>query len=130
MRATDAGEAFLAHARRALADLEAGQRAVRDVHELSSGVLRIGFTPTFVAHLVGPLVNRSRHLDYDCSWAANETRAPISRGDIAVDEQLEFRWRLNREVATARIGSQKPSRRPSPARADTRSTNAREAALR
>jgi LysR family cyn operon transcriptional activator len=37
-RATDAGEAFLAHARRALADLEAGQRAVRDVHDLSSGL--------------------------------------------------------------------------------------------
>jgi LysR family cyn operon transcriptional activator len=60
VRATDAGEAFLAHARRALADLEAGQRAVRDVHDLSSGVLRIGFTPTFVAHLVGPLVQQFR----------------------------------------------------------------------
>jgi len=63
VRATDAGEAFLAYARRALADLEAGERAVRDVHDLSSGVLRIGFTPTFIPYLAGPVVQqfRERH---------------------------------------------------------------------
>lgn len=58
VRATDAGEVLLAHARRALAELDAGQQAVRDVQDLSSGALRIGLTPTFIAHLVGPLVQQ------------------------------------------------------------------------
>ncbi len=58
VRPTDAGEAFLAHARRALGELEAGSRAVRDVADLSSGTLRIGFTPSFSAYLVAPLVGR------------------------------------------------------------------------
>jgi len=60
VRATDAGEVFLAHARRALAELDAGQQAVRDVQDLSSGALRVGLTPTFIAHLVGPLVQQFR----------------------------------------------------------------------
>lgn len=58
VRPTDAGEAFLAYARRALGELEAGSRAVRDVADLSAGALRLGFTPSFSAYLVAPLVRR------------------------------------------------------------------------
>jgi LysR family transcriptional regulator, cyn operon transcriptional activator len=58
VRPTDAGEAFLAHARRALGELEAGERAVRDVADLSTGTLRIGVTPSFSAYLVAPLIRR------------------------------------------------------------------------
>jgi LysR family cyn operon transcriptional activator len=41
----DAGEVYLRHVRRALDELEVGGRAIRDVQDLSSGTLRLGFTP-------------------------------------------------------------------------------------
>ncbi|OYD69953.1 transcriptional regulator CynR [Rhodococcus sp. OK302] len=63
VRTTDAGEAFLHYARRALRDLEAAERAIHDVQDLSRGSLRLATTPTFAAYLVGPLVDRftTRH---------------------------------------------------------------------
>lgn len=56
VRLTDAGQAYLEHARRALQELAAGQRAVHDVTDLSRGHLRLAFTPTFTAYLVAPLI--------------------------------------------------------------------------
>ncbi|MER7985386.1 transcriptional regulator CynR [Streptomyces noursei] len=56
VRLTDAGEAYTHHARHALRDLAAAERAVHDVRDLSRGHLRLGLTPTFTAYLVGPLV--------------------------------------------------------------------------
>jgi LysR family cyn operon transcriptional activator len=53
VRPTDAGEAYLRHVRRALDELEVGGRAIRDVQDLSSGALRLGFTPA-------PLIRRYR----------------------------------------------------------------------
>lgn len=53
---TDAGQAYIAHARRALAELESGRRAIHDVHDLSRGLVRLAMTPTFTAYLAGPLV--------------------------------------------------------------------------
>ncbi|MFF4738477.1 transcriptional regulator CynR [Streptomyces sp. NPDC001262] len=55
VRLTDAGEAYVHHARRALRDLAAAERAVHDVQDLSRGHLRLAVTPTFTAYLVGPL---------------------------------------------------------------------------
>ncbi|MBD0695487.1 transcriptional regulator CynR [Streptomyces sp. CBMA123] len=55
VRLTDAGQAYAHHARRALRDLAAAERAVHDVQDLSRGQLRLGITPTFTAYLVGPL---------------------------------------------------------------------------
>ncbi|MFD6436577.1 transcriptional regulator CynR [Streptomyces venezuelae] len=55
VRLTDAGAAYLPHARRALQDLAAAERAVHDVTDLSRGALRLAVTPTFTAYLVGPL---------------------------------------------------------------------------
>lgn len=55
VRLTDAGETYLHHARRALRDLAAAERAVHDVADLSRGHLRLAVTPTFTAYLVGPL---------------------------------------------------------------------------
>ncbi|MEU8758974.1 transcriptional regulator CynR [Streptomyces sp. NPDC048659] len=55
VRLTDAGAVYAEHARRALRDLAAAERAVRDVQDLSGGHLRLGVTPTFTAYLVGPL---------------------------------------------------------------------------
>ncbi|WP_030803322.1 transcriptional regulator CynR [Streptomyces sp. NRRL S-337] len=56
VRLTDAGETYVHHARRALQDLAAGERAVLDVQDLSRGHLRLAVTPTFTAYLTGPLV--------------------------------------------------------------------------
>ncbi|MCE4263517.1 transcriptional regulator CynR [Rhodococcus globerulus] len=63
VRTTDAGEAFLHYARRALQDLDAAERAIHDVQDLSRGSLRLATTPTFAAYLVGPLMDRftTRH---------------------------------------------------------------------
>lgn len=55
VRLTDAGTAYTDHARRALRDLAAAERAVHDVRDLSRGHLRLGVTPTFTAYLIGPL---------------------------------------------------------------------------
>ncbi|MBT2448677.1 transcriptional regulator CynR [Streptomyces sp. ISL-43] len=55
VRLTDAGAVYARHARRALRDLAAAERAVLDVHDLSTGTLRLAMTPTFTAYLIGPL---------------------------------------------------------------------------
>ncbi|MEW1928115.1 MULTISPECIES: transcriptional regulator CynR [unclassified Streptomyces] len=56
VRLTDAGEAYVPYARRALRDLAAAERAVLDVQDLTRGHLRLAMTPTFTAYLIGPLV--------------------------------------------------------------------------
>ncbi|MEV5989054.1 transcriptional regulator CynR [Streptomyces sp. NPDC052051] len=56
VRLTDAGAVYTDHARRALRDLAAAERAVHDVQDLSRGHLRLGATPTFTAYLIGPLI--------------------------------------------------------------------------
>ncbi|MEU0565412.1 transcriptional regulator CynR [Nonomuraea sp. NPDC005983] len=55
VRLTDAGAVYIDHARRALRDLAAAERAVHDVQDLSRGHLRLGATPTFTAYFIGPL---------------------------------------------------------------------------
>lgn len=57
VRPTDAGELYLLHARRALRELEAAERAIHEVRDLSRGRLRLGMTPTFTCYLVGALVD-------------------------------------------------------------------------
>ncbi|MFE6055843.1 transcriptional regulator CynR [Kitasatospora sp. NPDC056446] len=63
VRLTDAGAVYTDHARRALRDLAAAERAVHDVQDLTRGRLRLAVTPTFTAYLVGPLAAElhSRH---------------------------------------------------------------------
>ncbi|WP_030375847.1 transcriptional regulator CynR [Streptomyces rimosus] len=63
VRLTDAGQAYAHYARGALRDLEAAERAVLDVRDLSRGTLRLATTPTFTAYLVGPLAGafHTRH---------------------------------------------------------------------
>ncbi|BFT63510.1 transcriptional regulator CynR [Pseudomonas moorei] len=56
VKPTDAGEAYIACARRVLVELAAGKRALHDVKDLSRGTLRLAMTPTFMAYLVGPLI--------------------------------------------------------------------------
>jgi LysR family cyn operon transcriptional activator len=56
VRPTDAGIAFLAHANRALSEVEAAGRAAQDVEDLSRGHLRLALTPSFNGYLTAPLV--------------------------------------------------------------------------
>lgn len=58
VRPTDAGAAFLDHARRAISEVEAATRAAHDVEDLSSGALRIGVPPSFGGYLIAPLIRR------------------------------------------------------------------------
>ncbi len=52
IRLTDAGETYVAHARKALFELEAGWRALQEVEDLSRGVLRVACTPSFTESLM------------------------------------------------------------------------------
>ena len=62
VRLTDAGEIYLHHARRALHELDAGKRAVKELNDLSYGYLRVGMTP-ITQHLTTSLLDlyRSRY---------------------------------------------------------------------
>jgi LysR family cyn operon transcriptional activator len=48
VRATDAGATYLSHVHRAFREIDAASRAARDVNDLTTGVLRLGFTPVSV----------------------------------------------------------------------------------
>lgn len=63
VRTTDAGAAWVEHARRVVRDLDAGRRAIDDVADLSRGALTLAVTPSFTAYLVAPLVTafHARH---------------------------------------------------------------------
>lgn len=56
VRLTDAGAVYAEHARRALRDLAAAERAVHDLADLTRGHLRLALTPTFTAYFLGPLL--------------------------------------------------------------------------
>ena len=56
VRLTDAGAAYLNHARRAVEELDAGKRAVHELHDLSRGSLRLGMTP-ITEYFTIPLLN-------------------------------------------------------------------------
>ena len=56
VRLTDAGAAYLNHARRAVEELDAGKRAVPELLDLSRGSLRLGMTP-ITEYFTIPLLN-------------------------------------------------------------------------
>ncbi|MFJ9818647.1 transcriptional regulator CynR [Streptomyces sp. NPDC101151] len=58
VRLTDSGETYVHHARRALQELSAAERAIHDVADLSRGNLRLAVTPTFTAYLIGPVAGQ------------------------------------------------------------------------
>ncbi|WP_025347863.1 transcriptional regulator CynR [Nocardia nova] len=85
VRLTDAGAAYAGHARLALRDLDAGERAVHDVQDLSRGHLRIATTPTFTAYLIGPLVHRFRSEHPGITLTVRETTQDRIEADLAAD---------------------------------------------
>jgi LysR family cyn operon transcriptional activator len=87
VKPTDAGEAYIACARRVLVELEAGKRALHDVKDLSRGNLRLAMTPTFMAYLVGPLVRDYIHLEI-FELSMNEIEAGLA--DDSLDIAIAF----------------------------------------
>jgi LysR family cyn operon transcriptional activator len=85
VRLTDAGQAYARYARLALRDLEAGERAVHDVQDLSRGHLRVATTPTFTAYLIGPLVHRFRSEHPGISLTLRETTQDAIEADLLAD---------------------------------------------
>ncbi len=63
VRLTEFGEVYARHARAALHELDAGQRALHDVADLGGGSLRLAMMPTFAAYLSGSLID-GFHADY------------------------------------------------------------------
>ncbi len=63
VRLTEFGEIYARHARAALHELDAGQRALHDVADLGSGSLRLAMMPTFAAYLSGSLID-AFHADF------------------------------------------------------------------
>ncbi len=57
VRLTAAGEVYLQHARRALVELNAGKRAIYELHDLTRGSLRLGMTP-ISDYLATPLLDQ------------------------------------------------------------------------
>lgn len=86
VRLTDAGEAFAQHARLALRDLDAGERAVHDVQDLSRGHLRVAMTPTFTAYLIGPLVHRFHTAHPGITLAVREDTQDRIEADLLADQ--------------------------------------------
>lgn len=85
VRLTDAGEAYARHGRLAIQGLDAAQRAVHDVHDLSRGHLRIAMTPTITAYLIGPLV-RQFHAKYPgVTLTVIETTQDLIEADLLAD---------------------------------------------
>jgi LysR family transcriptional regulator, cyn operon transcriptional activator len=91
VRLTDFGLAYVGYARQALLDLEAGQRALHDVRDLSRGHVRLAITPTFTEYLVAPLVGQFRALHpgisieiAEMSLEAIETALGDDQVDLAI----------------------------------------------
>ncbi|WP_332877216.1 transcriptional regulator CynR [Massilia sp. S19_KUP03_FR1] len=58
VRLTDAGEAWMVHAKLGLQHIHAGARAIQEVGTLHRGVLRCAAPPTLTPYLMGPLIAR------------------------------------------------------------------------
>jgi LysR family cyn operon transcriptional activator len=58
VRLTDAGEAWMGHAKLGMQHLHAGARAIQDVGTAHRGVLRCAAPPTLSLYLIGPLIAR------------------------------------------------------------------------
>ncbi|BBX20631.1 transcription regulator LysR family protein [Mycolicibacter terrae] len=85
VRLTDAGSAYVHHARLAVRDLEAAERAVHDVRDLSRGNLRIAVTPTFTAYLIGQLIYSYREAYPGIRVTVLETNQDKMEADLLAD---------------------------------------------
>ncbi|MEV6218493.1 transcriptional regulator CynR [Nocardia sp. NPDC051833] len=85
VRLTDPGRVYAEHARNALRDLAAGERAVHDVQDLTRGHLRVAMTPTITAYLIGPLMDRFHRAHPNVTVAVTETTQDRLEEDLLAD---------------------------------------------
>ncbi|MEV0064038.1 transcriptional regulator CynR [Nocardia sp. NPDC050718] len=85
VRLTDPGRVYAEHARNALRDLAAGERAVHDVQDLTRGHLRVAMTPTITAYLIGPLMDRFHRAHPKVTVAVAETTQDRLEEDLLAD---------------------------------------------
>ncbi|MEU0542136.1 transcriptional regulator CynR [Nocardia sp. NPDC005978] len=86
VRLTDAGELYARHARAALSELDAAERAVRDVEDLTRGHLRVAVTPSFTAYLLGPIVAEMRERYPGVSVDIRETSQDAIESALLADD--------------------------------------------
>lgn len=107
---TDAGQAYIAHVRRALHELDAGRRAIDDVRDLSRGLVRLAMTPTFTVYLAGPLVAafHARHpgIRVELREMALDTIAAAVAAD-EVDFGIAFRLAGNADIVCQPLFTEK-----------------------
>lgn len=85
VRLTDAGEAYARHGRLAIQGIDAAQRAVHDVQDLTRGHLRIAMTPTITAYLIGPLVRQFHAQHPGITLTVIETTQDLIEADLLAD---------------------------------------------
>lgn len=86
VRLTDGGTAYAQHARRALLELAAAERAVHDVADLTRGHLRLAVTPTFTTYLVGPLIAELYSRHPGITVALTETNQDLMEARLLADD--------------------------------------------
>lgn len=84
VRLTEAGKVYLTHAQRALGELEAGTRAIKDLHGLSRGLIRLGLTP-ITDHMSSSLLENFSALYPGISISALEMSQDSIENSIAND---------------------------------------------
>jgi len=78
VKPTDQGRTYIEHVRRALRELNAGERAMKDIANALGGTLRIAFLPLFTTHLVGPLMQEF----YRCHPGVALTIDILAQGEL------------------------------------------------
>lgn len=105
VRLTDAGEVYLRHARRALGELDAGQRAIHDVQDLSRGSLRLGMTP-ITEYMTTPLLDNFNARNPGILVSAMEMSQDDIEAGVAedkIDVGIAFTNRLSSEARSNEI---------------------------
>lgn len=105
IRLTDAGEIYLRHARRAWGELDAGMRAIQDMHDLSRGSLRIGWNP-ITDYLTCSLLVRFNDLYPGISLSTLEMPQDDIETAVAedrIDVGITFRRPLSAETRSSEI---------------------------
>ena len=105
VRLTDAGEVDLRHARRALGELDAGQRAIHDVQDLSRGSLRLGMTP-ITEYMTTPLLDNFNARNPGILVSAMEMSQDDIEAGVAedkIDVGIAFTNRLSSEARSNEI---------------------------
>src|SRR5215469_4114615 len=83
---TEFGRVYIEHARQALVHLDAGRRALNEVRDLTRGLLRLAYTPTFAEYLIGPALRGFREAHPAIALEVSERPLEDIEGGLERDE--------------------------------------------